>query len=708
MAWRAAGLLVAAASVALIVGYSFVVPAFEAPDEPGHFRYVERLAAGGGLPVQGAAGDYDPEFSQPPLYYAVEALVVKVLPGAGTPVPAFARQNPYQNATPSGNANLYSHPASEGFPWTGQILQLHTMRLANVLFALATLASTYGIGRELGLKPVLAVAAGGVLGLLPQFDFISGALNADNAITAAAAAALYLLLRSWDRPPSRREGVLLGLVTGAAMLSKLSGLGVLALVTIALVWRAWREKKRGFLTEAAICAGVSLAAAGWWYGRNLASYGDPLGWQPMLTAIGAMLRPRALSPLGAAAALLRQAPTGLGVFGWDNLRLPWGVYIAAGIVAALAAAGLIRALRHLRDPRVGLLLAWIAIFGASLVRWVEVNTDAAQWRLLFPAFPALAVLLVLGLSRISRLLAGSAPAALAGLSAASLMLVVRPAYMADPAYSGPIQHQLNVLFGDRLELVGYDEPQPQHVAPGQPVAITLYWRARQPLPRDDSVDLAALDADGQRGLKESTWPQYGRAPTSGWQPGQIIRDRHTLVSSGRPLAPGAYTLFVDVFEPLRGAPRLRLPDGGTTFSLGRFLVLPPLAAAVPSAPASFGGSLALLDITSGSPRPGALEVTLDWLVRQPLGRDYTVFVHLLNAGGKVVSQSDGQPDGGRFPTSLLPAGIRVRDTHTLALPELQDSPYALEIGVYDVTTGRRLPVDGTDRDSFVKRIKLGS
>ncbi|MFI5269186.1 MAG: glycosyltransferase family 39 protein, partial [Chloroflexota bacterium] len=525
--------------------------------------------SGGGLPVQGQAGDYEPEFSQPPLYYAIESVMAKLIPASGATVPDFAHHNPYQNATPNGNVNLYSHPASEGFPWTGQILQLHAMRLVNLLFVAVTLAATYGIGREVGLSPGLALAAGAALGLLPQFDFIAGVVNADNAITAASALALYLLLRGLGRPPSAHAGVLLGLATAAAMLSKLSGLGVLLLVVGFLLWRAWRERKPGFVAQAAVCGATALALGGWWYIRNVALYGDILGWRPMLTAIGAMLRPRTLSPFEAAAVVLGQAPTAVGVFGWNNLRLPAGAYL---LVAGIVAAGVLGLLLSVPLPprwerngkgvavgdaafrrgtilRLILLLAWIILFAASLVRWVEVNADAAQWRLLFPAFPALAVVLMLGLARLSRALAALIPLATAGLSAASLLLVVGPAYRAEQAYAGPIQHQLNVRYGDRLDLVGYDDPQPRAPQPGQPVALTLYWRALEPLELDDIVDLVALDVANQPAFKESTWPLDGRAPTSTWLPGQIVRDRHILPGTPH-LAPGAYTFFLDVFQPL--------------------------------------------------------------------------------------------------------------------------------------------------------------
>jgi 4-amino-4-deoxy-L-arabinose transferase-like glycosyltransferase len=725
--WPCAALALGVAG--LIAAYSAVVPAFETPDEPGHFRYVQALAAGRGLPVQGQAGDLDPEFSQPPLYYAAEAALARIVPAQGAPVPDFDHHNPYQNQTAEGNVNLFSHPAIESFPWTGQVLQLHAMRLLNLLFVAVTLLSTFGIARQAGLSIGLAAAATAVLGLLPQFDFIAGALNADNAITAAAGLTLYLLLRWLHSPPNIRAAALLGLTSAAAMLSKLSGAAVLALVLAAMLWRAWREKNPRSAAQAALAAGVALLGAGWWYIRNLVLYGDLLGWQPMLASIGAMLRPHPLTLLDAALLLFHQRATAIGVFGWNNLRLPQPIYLAADILAALAIAGLLLlAYDTARTPlslppavrvgpgeappttscpalavRVGLLL-WSAAFAASLIRWVEVNTDAAQWRLLFPAFPAITVLLTLGLSRLSKYLSAVAATALAAVSLASLPLVIHPAYSPPPPYAGPIQHQLNARFGDRLELVGYDDPQPRNPSPGDPVILTLYWRALQPIARDAIVDLAALDVGGLPGLKESTWPAYGRAPTSSWRTGEIVRDRHVLAGAGKSNA-GVWNLLLDVFEPLEGAPRLTLTGGGTTLNVGRFLVAPPQPS-MTAPEASFQGNLEMVGHTQ-LVTPGRLAVTLTWRAVGPVQLDYTVFVHLLDKAGKLVAQDDSQPAGGRFPTSLIPPGLTVEDAHILDVSALPPGAYQLELGLYDAQTGTRLELRGGREAALRWPITLG-
>ena len=84
----------------------------------------------------------------------------------------------------------------------------------------------------------------------------------------------------------------------------------------------------------------------------------------------------------------------------------------------------------------------------------------------------------------------------------------------------------------------------------------------------------------------------------------------------------------------------------------------------------------------------------------PLASDYTVFVHLVGAGGDdaALAQGDGPPLDGRWPTSLWPPGLTLDDNHTVPLPEnLAAGTYQLLVGLYDPATGERLRLpDGRD------------
>ncbi len=94
-------------------------------------------------------------------------------------------------------------------------------------------------------------------------------------------------------------------------------------------------------------------------------------------------------------------------------------------------------------------------------------------------------------------------------------------------------------------------------------------------------------------------------------------------------------------------------------------------------------------------RPGEkIALDLAWAAVTDPAADYTVFLQLVDADGRLAGQYDGQPQSGRYPTSVWIAGDRVGDSVSLTAPA--PGTYRLITGLYEVTTGRRLPVDGAD------------
>jgi len=90
-----------------------------------------------------------------------------------------------------------------------------------------------------------------------------------------------------------------------------------------------------------------------------------------------------------------------------------------------------------------------------------------------------------------------------------------------------------------------------------------------------------------------------------------------------------------------------------------------------------------------------LPVEVDWRADRTPERDLTFFVHLLDAAGEIVAQTDRRPFEGRFPTPAWLPGEALADTYTVPLPpELPAGDYRLRVGFYD--DAGRLPVaDGT-------------
>jgi len=85
--------------------------------------------------------------------------------------------------------------------------------------------------------------------------------------------------------------------------------------------------------------------------------------------------------------------------------------------------------------------------------------------------------------------------------------------------------------------------------------------------------------------------------------------------------------------------------------------------------------------------PGAtIAVTLLWEALEPSDRSYTVFVHLRDANGALMTQHDGIPVLGTRPTPTWQPGEQVLDRHELVVPVGASGPATLVVGVYDSET----------------------
>jgi len=130
---------------------------------------------------------------------------------------------------------------------------------------------------------------------------------------------------------------------------------------------------------------------------------------------------------------------------------------------------------------------------------------------------------------------------------------------------------------------------------------------------------------------------------------------------------------------------------------------------------------ASVEVPSQQPSFGAagLGLTLVWQALAPIEANYSVFVHLVDAAGNTVAQSDGWPDCGRAPTAAwwqgeLAAGSAanmadasefVYDAHRVMMstdgaPDgLANGEYRLRAGLYNSETGERLPARPMDQPS---------
>ncbi len=131
----------------------------------------------------------------------------------------------------------------------------------------------------------------------------------------------------------------------------------------------------------------------------------------------------------------------------------------------------------------------------------------------------------------------------------------------------------------------------------------------------------------------------------------------------------------------------------------------------PPLPARFSEPLRLemAELASASLRPGdALVMILHWRAMGRVSKDYTVFVHLVNARGELVAGYDSRPKNGDTATSRLTADQWV--TEGIAIPinsDIHPEQYDIEIGLYDLNTLERVSVLDKNGEPIDDKIVIG-
>jgi len=110
----------------------------------------------------------------------------------------------------------------------------------------------------------------------------------------------------------------------------------------------------------------------------------------------------------------------------------------------------------------------------------------------------------------------------------------------------------------------------------------------------------------------------------------------------------------------------------------------------------FGGVLGLqgYDLSTRDLAPGGgLTLALDFETEAPVGKDYKVFVHLVDANGQIITQSDRPLSHAGRASSKWSVGETDREGYDLLAPaDAACGDFTLEAGLYDPATGQRLEI----------------
>jgi hypothetical protein len=257
------------------------------------------------------------------------------------------------------------------------------------------------------------------------------------------------------------------------------------------------------------------------------------------------------------------------------------------------------------------------------------------------------------------------------------------------------------------------------VAPEQPLYVTLYWEGTP------GYDVSGLRTRLElvEVATETIWVDSAtRLATDRLAalPGEEGLATRYRLDPPVDLPQGAYRVTVRLEEPNgRHVPVIGQPETGLSLIV---IERPPDVSPVPilmdhAAHTTFGApGAAGAIVLSGYDAPDRvapgelIRVALLWTATGPITESYSVFVHLLSADGTLVTQDDGVPVFGFYPTEGWAPGNYIRDQYALELPEeVNRGDYTLSVGLYLPASGDRLPVvDAKGRALSEDRVMLAT
>ena len=253
-----------------------------------------------------------------------------------------------------------------------------------------------------------------------------------------------------------------------------------------------------------------------------------------------------------------------------------------------------------------------------------------------------------------------------------------------------IQNPLQKSLGGRVELLGYNL-SPTTFRPGDPLPLTLFWRAESDLDQDYFVLLQLRAEGGTSWMLHRERPADGSYPTTLWEQGEVVREQLDApipadVPSGR------YALIAGLADAGSGEEMgLASLTELTVEGRPRIFEVPPIQHPLE---VNLGDQVELLgyDLDATELKAGGtLSLTLYWKTLTEMDTSYTVFVHLLDAKDKIWGQRDSIPGNGALPTTgWLPGEVIVDQYEVPIQPDAPPGQYVIEVGMYQAETGERL------------------
>lgn len=118
--------------------------------------------------------------------------------------------------------------------------------------------------------------------------------------------------------------------------------------------------------------------------------------------------------------------------------------------------------------------------------------------------------------------------------------------------SREMQYQSGALFGDKIQLIGFDTDKQIKLNPQDPkLPLTIYWRGTTKIDENYVIFFHLVNEKGETVAQRDTAPRYGQFNTTQWTPNELFDDEQSLEVPAA-LLPGRYKIEIGIYRPTDG------------------------------------------------------------------------------------------------------------------------------------------------------------
>lgn len=541
--------------VYLVLGvfYAHTTPLFEKPDENWHFAMAMYLVDHRTLPqnTPDAPVHYaQQQANQAPFYYLTLSAVLRLTgyhdltAGYHPLVKVNEGVRTGDKLQDNDNQRFYISGRCEG-------ACEHTASAVKVGRGLSVFYVGVGllfIGLTMRLifpnKPAFWMLTTALVAFNPQVLHLASSVSNDGLTILLMSLGCYLVARWIHGERSARMVILMGVVAGLALLTKVSAAALGLVIGLLLLWRSQQR-----LRDLVLLGVSSMAMCSWWLIYNLRVYGELTGVETHMNY--ARFPGMGQTPIRFAEPLpLSEIPRYLGriissfwaEFGWGQIILSEGMIngMIVFIVGSLTVGALMIAWKwRLGTPHqrlFGLFLGGLlAVVTVLYIRWMTI-IEAPHGRLLFPAIVPLALVMAWGLigwipTRWRAPISYAWVAVLALQAFWMPLAFVIPAYAVSPPLVEPEAREVGITFAEtdggrvtvRDVVLIVDEGL---------VNVQITWEIETALEHDYLVFVHLLNQAGEIVAQRDSYPMLSNRPLTRLTQGETLDDVYPMRFSG--------------------------------------------------------------------------------------------------------------------------------------------------------------------------------